>query len=426
MRRSLLIGFLFFALMMTGLASLDGAFLALALPFGVYLYFGLWRAPADLDLRVSRQIDIERAPLETPATVTLTVTNRGGRLEEATLEDLIYPELKVVSGEPRRLLALAPGETFTWSYKVTGPRGYYPFPEVRIIANDYFNLVRRVTTVKTPGQLFILPPVLRLKNVTIRPRQTRVYSGTIPARVGGPGVEFFGVREYQPGDPPHWINWHASARHEQAVFSNEYEQERVADVGLIVDGRQRTDLRRTSHSLFEHTVTAAAALADAFIASGNRVGMLVYGEFLHWTFPGYGRVQRERILQALARARTGESQVFADLGNIPTRLFPAHSQLVLVSPVVDDDVETLVRLRSRGYQVMLISPDPVAYELSGLPETETIRTAARIVRLERKVLLNRLRRAGVQVVDWDVSQPLDRVVKARLGRPPGWLRTLGS
>ena len=276
------------------------------------------------------------------------------------------------------------------------------------------------------GQLFILPTVLRLKNVTIRPRQTRVYSGTIPARVGGPGVEFFGVREYQPGDPPHWINWHASARHQHAIFSNEYEQERVADVGIIVDGRQRTDLLRVGHSLFEHTVNAAAALADAFLSAGNRVGMLVYGQYLHWTFPAYGRVQKERILQALARARTGESQVFSDLGNIPTRLFPANSQLVLVSPVVDDDVKTLVHLRSRGYQVMVISPDPVAYELSALQENEEIHMAARIVRLERRLLLNRLKRAGIQIVDWDVNQPLDRVIKSRLGRPPGWLRVLGG
>ena len=40
-----------------------------------------------------------------------------------------------------------------------------------------------------PGEFLVLPEMTRLRRVAIRPRQTRVYSGTIPARQGGPGVE---------------------------------------------------------------------------------------------------------------------------------------------------------------------------------------------------------------------------------------------
>ena len=125
----------------------------------------------------------------------------------------------------------------------------------------------------TDGQLFILPPVLRLRRVAIQPRRTRIFSGTIPARQGGSGVEFFDVREYQQGDSPRWINWRATARHPQNVFSNEFEQERAADVGLILDGRHRTN-DFGDRSIFENSVLATAALADTFLNAGNRVGLL--------------------------------------------------------------------------------------------------------------------------------------------------------
>jgi len=39
----------------------------------------------------------------------------------------------------------------------------------------------------------------------------------------------------------------------------------------------------------------------------------VYSGILGWTIPGYGKIQRERIMQALARAEVGVSSVFAGL-----------------------------------------------------------------------------------------------------------------
>jgi uncharacterized protein (DUF58 family) len=243
--------------------------------------------------------------------------------------------------------------------------------------------------------------------------------------VGGRGVEFFGVREYQSGDPPRLINWRASARHTATLYSNEYEQERVADVGIVLDGRMKTNLLGKGHSLFEYSVLACAALADALLTQGNRVGLLNYGRYLQWTFPGYGRVQRERIVQALASAEIGGSSVFSGLEHLPTRLFPAHSQIILVSSLQMEDHNVLVQLRARGYQVMVVSPDPVTFELQNLTRDRSVELAGRLVRLERGLLLRRLQRAGIQVLDWDVSRPFDQVMKHRLGRPPTYWRNVG-
>jgi uncharacterized protein (DUF58 family) len=425
MWRTFLLAIALYALVIAGLITLQGRFLALALLLALYFLAGLLHAPAEPRLEIHRSLSAERVLAGTPVTVTLTLTNLGSALDEIQVEDQISSGLKVIEGTARRMFSLKNGQTLKWTYTIRAGRGYYPFPALRVTVRDHFGLVQRERTFSTPGHLFVLPPVLRLQRIVIRPRQTRVYSGTIPARVGGAGVEFFGVREYQPGDSPHRINWHVSARQTQAIFTNEFEQERVADVGIVLDGRYRTNVIGSDRSLFEYSVLAATALADAFISQGNRVGLLLYGRYLNWTFPGYGKIQRERLLQALSHAEPGESQVFSDLAHIPTRLFPAHSQIVLISPLAEDDLSVLISLRSRGYQVMVISPNPVTFEQEKLPSTPETALAARVIHLERRLLLMKLQRAGIQVLDWDVKQPFEQAAGAAFGRPPAWQRAIG-
>jgi len=132
--------------------------------------------------------------------------------------------------------------------------------------------------------------------------------------------------------------------------------------------------------------------------------------------PGYGKIQRERIMQALAHAEVGVSSVFAGLEHLSPSMFPPESQIVLISSLVNDDLNVLVQLRGRGYQVMVISPDPVKFEIGFLPVSPKVDTAARIIRMERDLLIRRLERAGIQVVEWDVSFPLDQAVGPLLMR----------
>ena len=117
--------------------------------------------------------------------------------------------------------------------------------------------------------------------------------------------------------------------------------------------------------------------------------------------------------------------MFSDLEHLPTRLFPPESQLVLVSPLSEDDLMPLIQLRAQGYEVMVLSPNPVKFELSYLSQNETIQLAGRVIHMERVLLLQKMGRAGIHVLDWDVTEPFDLFVKRRLGRSPVWLRAIG-
>jgi uncharacterized protein (DUF58 family) len=425
MKRPWLLGGLVYLLILVGLATMGGGLLALALPLVLYLLVALLYGPEELQLKVTRAISPDRAVQGTPVDVKLSITNEGSTLDQVLVEDLVPRSLKLTNGETEVLTRLPPGETVELEYSVEAKRGSFDFHEVRVTASDRLGLFRRQAVPAAPAHLFALPEVLRLRRLAIRPLRTRGYAGPVPARRGGSGVEFFGLREYQLGDPRRWINWRVSARHPRTLFTNEFEQERIADVGLILDARLRSDVQVGADSLFEHAVRATASLAEVFLSDGNRVGLLVYGRFLNWTFPGYGKIQRERILQALARAQTGDSQIFDNLDYLPARFFPAQSQLVLVSPLCRDDPPLLIRLRARGYQILVIRPDPVAFEIKALGPQPEVELAARIVGVERTLLFRKLQQAGIQVVDWQVDKPFDQVVHASLGRVPHWFRAVG-
>ncbi|HEX6268998.1 MAG TPA: DUF58 domain-containing protein [Anaerolineales bacterium] len=425
MSRPLLLSLIVYSLLLTGIVIVRGDLLTLALPFVVYLLAGYLRGPDKIQVEATRHLSAERTSPNADVVITVTIINRGSELEEILLADKVPADLTIRSGSSRHLLRLPKGGAYTFSYTVSGPRGGYGFEKIQARVNDHLAVTSHIVQVEAKGMLFVFPPVSRLRHVAIRPRRTRVYAGMIPARAGGTGTEFFGVREYRPGDPPRVINWRASARHDGLLYSNEFQHERVVDVGIVLDGRMRTNEFPRGHSLFEYSVQAAAALADALLTQGNHVGLLVYASYLQWTLPGYGKVQRARILHALAHARPGGSEVFSDLEHLPTRLFPPESQIVLISPLTSDDLAPLVQLRAQGYQVLVVSPDPVRFELSYLPRNSEVDLAARVIHMERTLLLQKIQRASIQVLDWDVAEPFDLLVKRRLSRPPAWLRAVG-
>jgi uncharacterized protein (DUF58 family) len=424
MSRPFLLGFLLIFLVVGGLVTLDPLWLELAIPLAVYLLAGFLLVPEKVDLAITRTLSLERALPGQPVTITLRLTNRGAPLRQLGLRDFLPPFAELTDGSATRLLNLCMGETVEWQYTWVGKRGYHRFEGVEITTGDPFGIVSIRQFIPTAGQVLVLPMMPRVRRIVIRPRVTRVYAGSIPARQGGAGIDFFGVSEYQPGAPMRAVNWHVSARHQQALFVNEYEQERVADVGVILDARLRANDQGQGRSIFEHSVLAAASLSDAFLGAGNRVGLLIYGLFLNWTNPGYGKRQCESILHALARAVPAESQVFSGI-YIPRRLFPPKSQIVFVSPLLPDDVEPLIQLRAANYPIMVISPNAVRYEAARLPDEPHFHQAGRILALQRYVTLQRLRHAGVQVVDWDVARPFDQAVESVLSRPPALIRAIG-
>lgn len=408
---------LILGIVIAGVALLRGEMVILAIPLIVYVCAAVLQRPAEVRLWVRREITPEYASQGTPITVRLTLVNEGPEIDELAVHDTLPPGVHHLDGEMSEVTFLEAQGRIELEYTVEAQRGAYDSYEARIAARDFLGFFEHAQWYRTPARLVVHPRYPKLDRVRIRPPQTRGFAGPIAARQGGSGLDFWGIREYQSGDPQRQINWKRGTHLDYELYTNIFEQERVADVGVIVDARQRVNIGTPSDSLFEHAVRAAAALAEIFLDDGNRVSLLIYGSGMNRVYPGYGRVQRDRILKALSGANVGVNYALENLAGLPTRLFPAKSQIVLVSPLAPDDIPVIVRMRARGYAVMVISPDPVSFQASMVGDFSS--PAYRLAYAERAFMLLQIRRSGVQVVNWQTDQPFEVVVRNRLSRQSG-------
>ncbi len=426
MRRAGLLGLVICALLVAGLATFNSSLLALALPPLAYLAVATVLRPAELQLRVSGQVSSTSPNPGAAITVELTVENGGGGLEELEIQDLVPPGLPRIEGEANLVSSLPSGGRRLLTYRLLARTGHHHFGGVQLRAADPFGFFDSRLTLAADRSVLVRPAVQKLRRLYLRPQRVGAQAGAYSARIGGPGIEFYGIRSYNAGDPWRWISWKVSGRFPGNLFVNVFEQDRMAEVGLIVDARSSSNAGSGSEVGLAYSIQAAASLSELLLSQGNQVGLLVYGGHLDWTVPRTGKVQRERILRALARASLGQSQIFDQLRNLPSRLFPSHTQLILFSPLLRTDVNDLLGLRARRYPLLVISPDLVEVEARLLPDRPEVNLALRLARVEQAVISRRLAHAGVFRLLWDTSLPFEQLIEMHLSRPAPWLASIGA
>ena len=446
---------LIFGLLIFGLATLKGGIIALAIPPAVYLAAALLGRRNMPRVSAVRTLSSGHVAPGQEVTVTLVVTisgdqgignsGQGSGMTHGTpnrrgdagtgvigVQDMIPDGLELTSGDAdlltlRQPLTFLPDDgVVSLSYTIRGTRGEFAFRDVVVSLHDESGVFLRVIIVTAPATLLIRPNLRKLRPIVLHPPRTRGFAGPIPARQSGSGVDFFGMRQYQLGDRLRWINWRVSARHERRLYTNEFEQERIADIGIILDARAQTDVRTPAGSLYDHSIQAATALSDMLLDQGNRVGLLIYGRGREGVFPGYGNGQRERIFRALGRTASGHNYALESLNHLPVRFFPSGSEIIFIGSLTGvDDISVLTRMRANGYGVMALSPNPIAFEAASVQaDARAVSYARRIAEVERRLATVELRRVGIQVIDWVVDRPLDQTLHESLTRQPAQSRPL--
>lgn len=388
-------------LIAAGLFRAEGAFLAAALPFAAFAVLGAFSPPPVLSLEASRALSSRFAPAGDRIRVTLTVRNRGARLEYVSLRDTLPEGLALADGEAAWRGTLDTGAEITWSYALEGARGLHVFESLEAEAEDPFTTVRTGSTLPCPCSVAVYPLSFAPPKLAFGAGAVRPFAGRSRAKRIGAGTDFAGTREYAPGDPLKCLNWRAEALWGRPIV-NTFEEERAIDVGIILDCRCEAYTRPEQ---FEAAVAAALSLAEDFLDRGDRVAFLNYGSLISWTPSGAGREHRLRLRMAAARAELGAHAAFDRFDNLPIRIFPPRSLVLVVSPLRREDVAPLRSLRALGYEVAVLRPDPSdSQDGPGTAPGEHL--ATRVLGLERDVLFSRLLRAGITILDWSLLQPL--------------------
>jgi len=258
----------------------------------------------------------------------------------------------------------------------------------------------------TAPERLVLPTAMALRLVPV-PRRLRGLTGPHTSRRLGDGDELRDVHPFAPGDRLRRIDWRTTARRSsdlETLYVRRTYATAEATAVLVVDSRDDVgpDLRTwrgtgpqrvdepTSLDLARH---AAASVAGALVAAGDRVGVDDLGRRRRPLLPAAGRRHLRRVLHALALS----SPVGAPARRLRAPQVPADAVVYLFSTVLDDEPLALVRAwRAVGHPVVLVDTLP---DVRGARE-EHMRLAWRVTRAERDHRLRRMAAEGVPVVRW--------------------------
>jgi len=318
----------------------------------------------------------------------------------------------------RRHLAtsLRAGETFAWKLTVCSTaRGRCHLGPFNVRVSDHSGLYVDEALVASTGEIETYPRVPRVERLP-RPSRTRSSFGNLVSAQLGSGLEPAELRPFVPGDRARQINWRASLRLGR-LYVTQFHLERNTDVVLLLDTLAETGAH--PHSSVDACVRAIAALAAAYIARKDRVGLVEFGGYLRWVKPAAGRRQLKVLLQAAVSADQVFTYAAKSLDYVPATALPRQALLIAVSPVIDERfASVLLDLAGRGYDLVLVAVSPVALTRRVLPDTPLSDVACALWRLEIAERVQRLRSSGITVADWEPEQSLDTVLASLARRAP--------
>lgn len=262
----------------------------------------------------------------------------------------------------------------------------------------------------------------------VRPRRRSVRALPLPARLlgltgqhvstrPGDGGEFRDVDLFHPGDRLRRIDWRATARAGRAgeLYVRRTTATSDTAVHLVVDARDdvtgvvadwsRAHPRPAVSSL-DLAREAAASLASAYAAVGDRVGFDDLGGAPRVLPPRAGARHRERVLRAI-EATTATGTLLSRVRS--PRLAPG-SLVYVLSTFLDDQAGTLaLTWRAAGHRVIAVDvlPDRDRRDL-----TARERLALRTVELERRLRLGRLQAGGVELLSWADATAREAALRA--------------
>lgn len=258
-----------------------------------------------------RRLPTRRVVVGEPAVLRYVVRNRA-RLMPAF--GLFFEEVgrvgtaAAIDGAPAWIMHVGPGET-VHAESVLRPhrRGVARLPAIRMSSGFPFGILDKSITFERARSILVLPRTYELRPGMLRELQPRGAAGARLGRRPGSGDDFFGMRDYRPGDPLRSIAWKRTANRDELLVIERTQPTpprlRVAldltiptnELGVTVD--EPVDARE----LEERAISLAASIIAAADHAGFEIGLSILG-LDHEPIPVRRSARhRDRILAELAR-----------------------------------------------------------------------------------------------------------------------------
>jgi uncharacterized protein (DUF58 family) len=303
-----------------------------------------------------------------------------------------------------------PGETLPLASPVRAiARGRAPL-EGPHAAISFWGWAERVLQVSHQGELLVLPNLRAVRRLHQRLNAFVLRGmGQRTAPRLGKGRDFDRLREYNINDDFRDIAWKASARHRKLIV-REYRLDRSQDVLLCIDKGHRMAALTTRIRRVDHAVNAAVLIGYICNRMEDRVGLLSFGAQVDSGIPqGRGAAHLARItaFSSAIQAEYIHTDFLALGAHVRRRL--RHRSLILIVTTLPEEGDQPALVRAVGMMapthlpLVIVLSDPAleaAAESRPADKMELCRTlVARDVTLQRRRMMEELRRRGAWVVD---------------------------
>jgi len=360
--------------------------------------------------------------LDSETEIELTVENRGQVIVECRLIDDLPPAL-VAQPATHRLTAF-PHVPASLRYRVEPQeRGNWETGWLYLRYRSPLGLAERWARAPLTQTVRVYPALRAGEEQQIFLARSRQIDLQLRrSQLRGLGRDFESLREYREGDDLRDICWTATARRGSLV-TRQYQTERSQPVWIVLDcGRLMRARVATgklspqksgwapSPSKLDYACTTAVALAQLALFSGDRVGLLAYGQSIQQRLlPGRGAAHLRQLIESLAQvhAEAGEADHLRATATL-NRLQPHHSLILWVT----DLAETAMRPEVIDGAVQLLRRHVLLFVAMAQPEVESIAqarpknveqmfraAAAQEMATRRELLLVRLHEHGALTLD---------------------------
>ena len=345
--------------------------------------------------------------------VELTISNNSyRRTQQLEVFDNVPHEMKMRQGINQMRMNLGPGQSARIKYRVRCPlRGHYTLGPISVRYRNAFNLFANESKVQDRTDITVFPQVREIEEALLRSDVPKMYTGATTLKTPGPGMEFYSLREYLPGDAFRSINWKAFARTGELMV-NEKTRDAVTDVFIILDTRDVSRIGTVLKNPLEMGTIAAASISNYFIRRRDSVALVTYGDKMDYLPPETGDKQGYKVLSNLAAVRAKGSMPLQAVTNAMSSRMSRGSPVFIISSLEGDGttLPAIRNLAARGHEVIVLSPSSIDLErlISRIP-----RMSYEVLKLERQNRLTAISGYGAKVIDWmpdvELSQALLQV-----------------
>lgn len=352
-----------------------------------------------IDVKITRSFDSDQVFENSNVSIDLIVQNKGRSVGFLEIYDNLPSEIEVNNGSNHTIIRLHKDELVINKYNVNCRlRGQYRLGNPRLrIYNPSF-LFFYESDIQSKSSLVVLPQIEQIEGVDLSTDFPKMYQGALPIRRIGTSGEFYGIREYFPGDDFKNINWRVFGR-TRKLMVNQFEREDISDLMLVLDAREISGTGTILRNPLNYSCRAAAALTSFFLRSRNRVGLTIYGQTVDVIPPDTGERHLYRILTALAEVKAaGSLGLHTVLGDL--RNFTPRSPVMVISTLENDPTSTtaLREITARGFKLTVIAPDTLDYDRDSRIISPTVYFTAS-ASLDNKI--TEVRSLGARAMRWN-------------------------